>query len=390
MSILPAAGRPRISRAELETLLQPMRVDTVKYPLVVVGLRGWFAAQGASNARGVYDDALCVYAPSLDLCAAFNGNTDPSVVRPGSGTGAGKGMAVLNPGLWPVYRFDVHGGTQSSYEALCQRAGPVTVTRDGTPPYADSGHFGINIHRGGNYVTSSLGCQTVPPTQWGEFYATAREAALKLFELEWRRRTVAYALLDVGAGNPFVQPGSVSEPSGATPAAAGTVSVSASGGLAQWTARNFAELLIRPTLQKLGFWSAAAEELLLGTALAESQLKWRRQHGNGPARGLFQMEPATHDDIWNNYLKYGSRQQIAAAVRMFCAGAAPAAPLLENNDAYACAMARVHYLRQPGALPAAGDRQGQAGYWKKYYNTAAGGGSVGHYLESWRAGMGSD
>jgi len=36
---------------------------------------------------------------------------------------------------------------------------------------------------------------------------------------------------------------------------------------------------------------------------------------------------------------------------------------LENNDNYACAMARVHYQRVPASLSEAGDVQAQAGYW---------------------------
>src|SRR5260221_162978 len=62
----------------------------------------------------------------------------------------------------------------------------------------------------------------------------------------------------------------------------------------------------------------APVELLLGTALQESGLTYRVQLGGGPARGLFQMEPNTHDDIWDNFLKY--RVPLATAVRAFLAG----------------------------------------------------------------------
>jgi len=53
--------------------------------------------------------------------------------------------------------------------------------------------------------------------------------------------------------------------------------------------------------------------LRLGTAIVESGLAKRTQDGGGPARGLFQMEMARHDDIWRNDLAY--RPALAALVR---------------------------------------------------------------------------
>ena len=62
--------------------------------------------------------------------------------------------------------------------------------------------------------------------------------------------------------------------------------------------------IVRPILEKLDLWSGAAENLLVGTSLVESGLFYVRQLRGGPALGFFQMEPATHDDIWRNYLAY--------------------------------------------------------------------------------------
>lgn len=199
MPVARPAGRPRMSRADLMVLvdraISKAGADAVRLaPLMIVGIRGYYRdTLGAvgRNDRAIYDDAIFIVAP--DAFVAFNGNTDPSGYRKGAGTGSGKGMASLNPGVWPVYRFDLHSG---KYLALCQRAGPVTVTRDGNPPYVDRGMFGINIHRGSVNSTSSAGCQTIPPDQWPAFIATAQDQARRLFGADWKQQAIPYVLLD--------------------------------------------------------------------------------------------------------------------------------------------------------------------------------------------------
>ena len=41
------------------------------------------------------------------------------------------------------------------------------------------------------------------------------------------------------------------------------------------------DLVIRPTLKRLGLWSTAAEELVLGTGIQESGLQYLQQLGAG-------------------------------------------------------------------------------------------------------------
>lgn len=186
--------RPRLSSSELRALIEPYSIDRDKYPLVVVGMRGYYknlmGAPGV-NDRGIYDDAIFI--DTAQATVAYNGNTDPSSHRPGSGTGAHKGMATLNPGAWFVHRFDLHRG---KYLALCQRAGHVTVTRDGNPPYTDTGRFGINIHRGGYNTTSSEGCQTIHPAQWDSFIQLAEDQAKRYFPRTWKSVAIPYVLLE--------------------------------------------------------------------------------------------------------------------------------------------------------------------------------------------------
>lgn len=145
----------------------------------------------------------------------------------------------------------------------------------------------------------------------------------------------------------------------------------------------FRNTVIKPVLIKLGLGGDAAEELLLGTAVQESlNFRYRTQLGGGPAKGYFQMEPATHDDIWDNFLKY--RQKLSNDVASFLSKkGADKITELENNDKYAAAMARVHYLRVAAPLPKAGDINAQANYWKQYYNTPLGKGKPYEYIEKW-------
>jgi hypothetical protein len=189
MNPIVPSTKPRLSSAELKKLLKPFNIDREKYPLIVVGIRGYYKnTMGAPgvNDRGIYDDAIFIDTPSVT--AAYNGNTDPSKFK--------KGIASLKPGAWLSYRMDIHHGTTSEYEAICQRIAPVTVIRDSDPPYEDTGMFGINIHKGSYKGTSSLGCQTIHPSQWESFIALAKDQAKRYYSAEWNKRTIPYVLVE--------------------------------------------------------------------------------------------------------------------------------------------------------------------------------------------------
>ena len=143
-------------------------------------------------------------------------------------------------------------------------------------------------------------------------------------------------------------------------------------------------LVIRPALIHIGLHSQAAEQLVLGTALAESAGKHLHQVGGGPALGLWQMEPATHDDIYENYLK--NRRELDALVDGLRTSAALTDGAFEliGNLYYGAAMCRIHYRRIPAAMPYAGSIDGMAHYWKQHYNTPAGKGTVEKALPSFQ------
>jgi len=148
----------------------------------------------------------------------------------------------------------------------------------------------------------------------------------------------------------------------------------------------FRLLIVRPTLEYMGLHSPAAEELIMGTAAQESRFTYLHQLGTGPALGLFQMEPATHNDIWANFLRY--QHDLAGKARDLVSpryrdGDAVLAGALIGNLEYACAMCRIHYRRKKDPLPEASDIDGLGEFWKQHYNTTQGKGTVDEFVNNY-------
>lgn len=140
--------------------------------LVAFGLRGYYATDDRDRI-GVYDDCIgCIINPvhrnfGFDI-VAVRGNTEPSIAK--------YGVATLKPGLW---RFTpgLHGISGPKPYPAFREVPPFTVTRygrDGEFTDTPSDPFCINLHRGGYNSTSSLGCQTVHPDNWYQFYNTVK------------------------------------------------------------------------------------------------------------------------------------------------------------------------------------------------------------------------
>ena len=142
----------------------------------------------------------------------------------------------------------------------------------------------------------------------------------------------------------------------------------------------FRDMVVDPVLRYLDMYSPAAVRLLVGTAVVESGLGSLVQN-NGPALGVYQIEPETHHDIWDTYLAY--RPELASRVRSLASQRwfddDPDRELI-CNLAYASAICRLKYRRIREPLPEPDDVYGLANYWKRYYNTAQGKGKVDHFL----------
>lgn len=145
----------------------------------------------------------------------------------------------------------------------------------------------------------------------------------------------------------------------------------------------FREHIIRPTLNYLGLYSEDAEELLLATAIQESRLTYLKQLGGGPAVSVYQVEPATHADIWDNYLKYKPGLHAKLKALKSDAFRSKGAQEMMHNLAYATAIVRIHYLRVPKPLPSKDSVEDMAKYWKVYYNTVKGRGTEQEFIDSY-------
>jgi hypothetical protein len=134
--------------------------------------------------------------------------------------------------------------------------------------------------------------------------------------------------------------------------------------------------VVEPALLAIGLAGTAALNLVTGTALVESGAQYVQQI-NGPALGLWQMEPATEQDCWTNFLGYNTA--LAAQVKALLApynSVDQRTQQLVSNMLYAAAMCRIKYRRAAPPLPAYNDAAGMADYHKSVYNTALGAANV--------------
>lgn len=148
--------------------------------------------------------------------------------------------------------------------------------------------------------------------------------------------------------------------------------------------QQFRECIIEPVLHFLDLYSPAAVELLMGTAAQESHFGTYLKQIDGPALGIYQIEPATHRDLWDNFLTH--RRDLSAKLGNLTSAGWPldSKERLIGNLYYATAVARLIYYRDPQPLPAHDDLPGLAAYWKRVYNTAKGKGTVKEFLKNYR------
>lgn len=131
------------------------------------------------------------------------------------------------------------------------------------------------------------------------------------------------------------------------------------------------ELIIKPALSLINMYSTDAEELLVFTCAAESLGGYYLHQVKGPALGIFQMEPATYTDIWQNFILNNPKILQMIALN-FEAPKIPSTDRVVYDLRFAALMARLHYRRVKAPIPPASDVELIWEYYKKYYNTELG------------------
>jgi hypothetical protein len=150
-------------------------------------------------------------------------------------------------------------------------------------------------------------------------------------------------------------------------------------------AGDFREIVVRPALKAVDLWSEFAEELLMGTAAQESQFEALEQK-RGPALGVFQIEPKTHQDLYASYLTYRPELEDKALYwsSSHRRGRAPDDDELAWNLRYAAVICRLVYYRRPRPMPSAVTPNALAECWKTDYNTNLGDGTREQFLANYQ------
>tara|TARA_Y100001938_G_scaffold148890_1_gene233919 strand:- start:1613 stop:2077 length:465 start_codon:yes stop_codon:yes gene_type:complete len=140
--------------------------------------------------------------------------------------------------------------------------------------------------------------------------------------------------------------------------------------------------IVEYALYKIDSYSDDALALVVRTGMAESGYRALKGYGEGnPAIGFWQIEPATLNDMIDNYIHYRSHYKknlISLGINF----EKDTKMSVMSNMAVQAALCRLHYRRDKDPIPSWDDLEGQASYWKRVYNTVEGRGTIQHFMKA--------
>ena len=140
--------------------------------------------------------------------------------------------------------------------------------------------------------------------------------------------------------------------------------------------------VIKPALLPLDLWAPEAEDLLVMICAHESVGGTYLAQTDGPALGIYQMEPATHNSIWSDDLRSrrDSYRILASKLLLSCNfNQQPPSEEMVTNLKYATIMARIFFLRFIEPIP--NSVSGMGMYAKKFWNTSQGKATAQNYVD---------
>lgn len=135
---------------------------------------------------------------------------------------------------------------------------------------------------------------------------------------------------------------------------------------------DFFDYIVVPSLTVTGLYSPSSGNLVLGTAIIETNLDYLEQIGKGKAVSFYQIENKTYDDNCRYLNRYDNAKLKELLLSACFYVALPPFEALIHNMRWATLMCRIKYYMQPEPLPVANDIDGLGNYYKKYYNTPLG------------------
>lgn len=150
--------------------------------------------------------------------------------------------------------------------------------------------------------------------------------------------------------------------------------------------QQFKDWVVVPALTGIGLCSDSAVNLLMLTASTESQMgTYLKQLGTTTigGYGIYQIEKTTHDNVWGRFIV--ASPNLRTNIRISCGYEnKPILTRLINDLTYATIIARLVYNAYSEPLPKPDDIVGLATYWKKYYNSVNGAGTVEEAVDNYK------